>query len=85
MYRLQEELKDDNDILFLSHTVIPDVDTVEQLKKYAIENNVDDAKWNLVTGEKKQIYEEKRFYYTWIYFGFFSSCNYIVLHDFKTC
>ena len=56
MYRLQEELKDDNDILFLSHTVIPEVDTVQQLKKYAVENNVDDSKWNLVTGEKKQIY-----------------------------
>ena len=60
MYRLQEELKNDNDILFLSHTVIPEVDTVEQLKKYAIENNVDDSKWNLVTGEKKQIYDLAR-------------------------
>ena len=60
MYRLQEELKDDNDILFLSHTVIPEVDTVQQLKKYAVENNVDDFKWNLVTGEKKQIYDLAR-------------------------
>ena len=60
MYRLQEELKDDNDILFLSHTVIPEVDTVQQLKKYAVENNVDDSKWNLVTGEKKQIYDLAR-------------------------
>lgn len=60
MYRLQEELKNDNDVLFLSHTVIPEVDTVQQLKKYAIENNVDDSKWNLVTGEKKQIYDLAR-------------------------
>ena len=60
MYRLQEELKDDNDILFLSHTVIPEVDTVQQLKKYAVENNIDDSKWNLVTGEKKQIYDLAR-------------------------
>ena len=60
MYRLQEELKDDNDILFLSHTVIPEIDTVQQLKKYAVENNVDDSKWNLVTGEKKQIYDLAR-------------------------
>ena len=60
MFRLQEELKDDNDILFLSHTVIPEVDTVKQLKKYAVENNVDDSKWNLVTGEKKQIYDLAR-------------------------
>ena len=60
MYRLQEELKSDNEILLLSHTVIPEIDTVEQLKQYAIENKVDDSKWNLVTGDKKQIYELAR-------------------------
>ena len=60
MYELQEELKYDNEILLLSHTVIPEVDTVKRLKEYAIENNVDDSKWNLVTGDKKQIYELAR-------------------------
>ena len=60
MYQLQEELKNDNEILLLSHTVIPEVDTIEQLKEYAIENKVDDSKWNLVTGDKKQIYELAR-------------------------
>ena len=60
MYRLQEELKEDNDILFLSHTVIPEIDTVQQLKKYAIDNKIDESKWNLVTGDKKQIYELAR-------------------------
>ncbi len=60
MYKLQEELKGDNDILFLSHTVIPEVDTVQQLKKYSIENKVNDSKWNLVTGDKKQIYDLAR-------------------------
>jgi len=60
MYQLQEELKNDNEILLLSHTVIPEVDTIEQLKEYAIENKVDDSKWNLVTGDKKEIYELAR-------------------------
>ena len=60
MYKLQEKLKNDNEILLLSHSVIPEFDTVEQLKQYAIENKVDDAKWNLVTGDKKQIYELAR-------------------------
>ncbi len=60
MYKLQEELKGDNDILFLSHTVIPEVDTEQQLKKYSIENKVNDSKWNLVTGDKKQIYDLAR-------------------------
>ena len=60
MYKLQEELKNDNDVLFLSHTVIPEIDTVQQLKKYSIENKVNDSKWNLVTGDKKQIYDLAR-------------------------
>ena len=60
MYEIQEELKNDHEILLLSHTVIPEVDTVKRLKEYAIENNVDDSKWNLVTGDKKQIYELAR-------------------------
>ena len=60
MHKLQEELKDDNDILFLSHTVIPEIDTVQQLKKYSIKNGVDDSRWNLVTGDKKQIYDLAR-------------------------
>jgi len=60
MYQLQQELKNDNNILFLSHTVIPEIDTVEQLKKYAIENKIDESRWNLVTGDKKQIYELAR-------------------------
>ena len=60
MYKLQQELKNDKEILFLSHTVIPEVDNVERLKEYAVVNNVDDSKWNLVTGDKRQIYELAR-------------------------
>ena len=60
MYQLQQELKNDNNILFLSHTVMPEIDTVEQLKKYAIENKIDESRWNLVTGDKKQIYDLAR-------------------------
>ena len=60
MYQLQEKLKSYNDIMFLSHTVIPEIDTVQQLKKYAIENKIDESRWNLVTGDKKQIYDLAR-------------------------
>ena len=35
---------------------MPDIDSVPVLKKYAIENGVDDSKWNLVTGKKEDIY-----------------------------
>lgn len=60
MFTVQEKLKGDNRVLLLSHTVMPEVDSVAQLKKYAIEKGVNDAKWNLVTGDKKQIYDLAR-------------------------
>lgn len=50
----------DNDVKILSHTVTPDIDTVEQLKRYANKKGVNASKWNLVTGDKKQIYELAR-------------------------
>lgn len=60
MVTIQNRLGDDNEVLLLSHTVTPEIDSVAQLKKYAVEKGVDDKKWNLVTGEKKQIYELAR-------------------------
>ena len=57
---VQDEFKDDNEVLLLSHSVTPEIDSVAQLKKYAIEKGVIDQKWNLVTGDKKQIYELAR-------------------------
>lgn len=60
MVKIQQEIRDEDDILLLSHTVMPEVDSVAQLKKYAREKGVDSKKWNLVTGDKKQIYELAR-------------------------
>jgi protein SCO1/2 len=60
MKDIQQELKDDMDILLLSHSVTPEIDSVAQLKKYALDKGVIDSKWNLVTGDKKQIYELAR-------------------------
>ncbi len=60
MVQIQKELKDRHDILLLSHTVTPEIDTVAQLKRYADEKGVDDMKWNLVTGDKKEIYDLAR-------------------------
>ena len=42
--------------MLLSHSVTPDIDSVPVLKKYALEKGVIDTKWNLVTGDKKDIY-----------------------------
>lgn len=60
MANIQERIMRDTDVLLLSHSVTPTIDSVAQLKKYAIEKGVLDAKWNLVTGDKKQIYELAR-------------------------
>lgn len=60
MVEIQKKLKDDHEVLLLSHTVTPEIDSVPQLKKYALEKGVDDAKWNLVTGDKKEIYDLAR-------------------------
>lgn len=57
---IQEKFKNDTDIMLLSHSVTPVIDSVAQLKKYALEKGVNDAKWNLVTGSKKHIYELAR-------------------------
>lgn len=57
---IQQQILDDNDVLLLSHSVTPTIDTVAQLKKYALEKGVVDRKWNLVTGPKKHIYELAR-------------------------
>ncbi|MCW5518242.1 SCO family protein [Aureitalea sp. L0-47] len=60
MVEIQKQLKDDQEVLLLSHSVTPEIDSVAQLKKYAVEKGVDDSKWNLVTGDKKEIYELAR-------------------------
>jgi protein SCO1/2 len=53
---IQEQLKNDSNVMLLSHSVTPEIDSVAQLKRYALEKGVDDQKWNLVTGDRKQIY-----------------------------
>ena len=60
MVEVQNKLKNDSEIMLLSHTVTPEIDSVAQLKKYALKKGVDDTKWNLVTGEKKEIYKLAR-------------------------
>ena len=60
MVILQNQLKLDPDVMLLSHTVTPEIDSVAQLKKYALNKGVLDSKWNLVTGDKKEIYQLAR-------------------------
>ena len=56
MVEIQKALKDDSEVLLVSHSVIPEYDTPEVLKAYAIKKGVDDNRWNLLTGSRKSIY-----------------------------
>lgn len=60
MVKIQEAVKNDDHIRLISYTVTPEIDDVDQLKKYALEKGVDDEKWNLLTGSKKEIYDLAR-------------------------
>lgn len=60
MTYLQEKLLKNKNILLASFSVTPDIDNVEVLKDYAIEKGVLSYKWNLLTGDKKMIYDLAR-------------------------
>ncbi len=60
MKTLQDTYKNDPDVLLLSHSVTPDLDSVPVLKKYADNYGINAEKWNLVTGDKEAIYELAR-------------------------
>ncbi|WP_047549570.1 SCO family protein [Psychroserpens sp. Hel_I_66] len=60
MSRVQQEYLTDDEVMLLSHSVTPEIDSVAQLKRYAIEKGVNDKKWNLVTGDRKEIYDLAR-------------------------
>ncbi len=54
---------DNSNIMFISHSVTPDIDSVAQLKKYALEHGIRTAQWKLVTGKKDDIYTLARHSY----------------------
>jgi len=60
MAKIQKEFLNDEDVMLLSLSVTPDIDSVPRLKSYANRNNVIDSKWNITTGNKKHIYELAR-------------------------
>jgi protein SCO1 len=56
MKLLQEEFKDSPDIVMLSFSVTPWIDSVSRLKKYAVNNQITLPNWHLLTGNKAEIY-----------------------------
>ena len=57
---VQKAVLNNPKVMLLSHTVFPEVDSIPVLKAYAVKHGVVDSKWNLVTGDKKEIYTMAR-------------------------
>ncbi len=60
MATLQDIYSDDNDIMLLSHSVTPIIDSVPILKMYAENKGIVSGKWHITTGDKKHIYDLAR-------------------------
>ncbi len=60
MIAVQQAFLHNPSVMILSHSVTPEQDSVSVLKKYALKKGVIDSKWNLVTGDKKEIYRMAR-------------------------
>ncbi|WP_303316030.1 SCO family protein [Flavivirga abyssicola] len=57
---LQKTYMNDEDIMLLSHTVMPWKDSVSVLKDYAKKYDINATKWHLVTGDKDALYNIAR-------------------------
>jgi len=59
-----KEFINDDEIMFISHSVTPEIDSVPILKAFAEKYGVEKHdKWHFVTGERKKIYELARMHY----------------------
>jgi protein SCO1/2 len=55
--KVYKHFQNDNRVVFISHTIDPEHDTVEKLKAFTKRIGINDDKWHFVTGDKKQIYD----------------------------
>ncbi len=73
---LQEKFKDNDKVIFLSHSVTPEMDSVPVLKKYATDKGVISNKWYLLTGSTDKIYDlAKKQYYAGDTIGYYQTGN----------
>lgn len=58
--RVQKAFINDNSVKIMSFTVDPEKDTIEALKKYALEHDAIDGKWHFFTGKRADLYQLAR-------------------------
>lgn len=63
MQRVHEKFKTNQKVKILSFTVNPEVDTVEQMFRYAKKHNADSKQWHFLTGDKTVLYAAARKYF----------------------
>ncbi|GAB4450392.1 MAG: hypothetical protein Fur0028_05870 [Bacteroidales bacterium] len=56
MIKVYQTYKSNPNILFISHTIDPEHDSIPRLKSYAENLGIDPTKWFFVTGNKDKIY-----------------------------
>ncbi|HWR33695.1 MAG TPA: SCO family protein [Chitinophagaceae bacterium] len=64
MKKVYEALQNEPDFFILSHTSIPETDSIPRLKKYADSLGVNTKKWMFLTGRKDSLYITARISYT---------------------
>jgi protein SCO1/2 len=60
MKLLQDQFNQDTDVVMLSFSVTPWIDSVSRLKEYANNNDIISPNWHLLTGNKAAIYKLAR-------------------------
>ena len=60
MAKLQKEFISDDDVMLLSHSVMPWADSITVLKEYAEARDINSNKWHLLTGSQESIYSLAR-------------------------
>ncbi|MDA9555612.1 SCO family protein [Pelobium sp.] len=60
MSKINKAFEKDADVALLSYSVTPWIDDVKRLKAYALRNNINAKNWNLLTGNKAEIYDLAR-------------------------
>jgi protein SCO1/2 len=60
LQRVIDAYKNEPSVLFLSHTVYPEHDSVSVLADYAERHHADPSRWHFVTGNKKELYTMAR-------------------------
>lgn len=58
--RVYETFSANQDVMILSHTVDPEMDSVHVMLKYAKLHGVSDKRWLFLTGDKKHLYDMAR-------------------------